>query len=151
MLPLTKCLQLKSLIFILTLAFSPTASAINAVSRSVAPIVVTSRGQARTFSGHRVQINLYVPNGSGPLTIQVMNQSSFNIGSLEFDLSVLGATGNIRFSSIAVGSEARNIINVPSTRELAVRDILVFDADANEKFPRTVIQIIWPASGQSSS
>ncbi|MFW7378652.1 MAG: hypothetical protein ACOH5I_07595 [Oligoflexus sp.] len=117
----------------------------------IAPVLVSSRSAAKAFSGHRVQINLHMPKNAGPLTIEVLNQTSFPIGLLEFDLQVLGASGNIRFSSITKGGKGRNVIQIPSNRELAVRNILVFNEDAVEQFPRVIVQVIWPEGSQPAS
>jgi len=129
----------------------PTAQAEDFSNGSgITPIFVSSRGEARAFSGHRVQINLRMPKANEPLTVELLNHTSFNIGLVEFDLNVLGASGKIRFSSIAAGASGRNIIQIPSSRELSIRNILVFNEDASEQFPRVIVQVIWPKGGNAS-
>jgi hypothetical protein len=110
----------------------------------IKPAVIRTEGTPRQLSGPRIEIRIYLPEGRNPASIDVLNQTMDHLGLVQFELRVFGGQGQFSFSELAPGSRQRNQLTFPSIQNLTIDNIVVFDRNATEKWPRTVIQLIAP-------
>ena len=130
--------------------FSASASANQLNQTKIVAKTVYSEQNAREFQGSHILVNLIIPPSQGALTIEVSNNTGLSFGSFNFNLSILGGSGSLQFANLAPTVTARRIINLPTLRELKIEKIIAFNKQADEIFPRTIVQYVYPKNMKKS-
>lgn len=138
--------QIKSILLLIVFAVcAPTGLAYAQSSNGATKLqTVTSYGVPRSFGGEHVLINLYISGDKGPVTLELANYTQESFASLSFQLSVLGGVGKFEFSNVATGASTRQVVNLPTIKELSVREFMAFNSNADERHPNVYIQYILP-------
>ena len=133
------------LIFCLLLVMADPGLAIDRVKTQIRPQTIHSKVQPSSFSGQHILVNVFLPKtGMGPIKIEVHNNVGYEVGLLEFDLQTLSNFGSVELGSINPKTFTQKVFQVDHTRGLKLKDFTVFDSDANQRFPRLLVQFIRP-------
>ncbi len=137
--------------FIFTLSMIMVGSycfAIDMQRNRLTPQIVTTAGEAKTFLGPHILLNIHLEKlkGDQVLKFELINKEAFNIGLLEFDFETLGNKGRIEFDTLPTGKSIVKAFKVNNVYDPKLNQFSLFDTDANERFSRVIIQFVTPKS-----
>lgn len=117
------------------------------------PKIVVSKLKPQVFAGKNVVLNVYLnPRLSDAQNVkfELINNDDFNIGLLEFDFKTFGNSGRLEFSDIKKGGTFAQLVRAAGVKQPRVKNITIFDDDANERFTKFIVQFVTTQNASST-
>jgi hypothetical protein len=130
----------KLIALMMGLVLGPMAAAHAAPVAVPQPKVFSSHQDVyKSGSGEHVLMILHLPKESGAAFVEVYNRTKQEISLFQFSLTAMGHEGDLDFDDLPAGWSAVKEVQLSSIRELAIRNVKAFNANADEITPRLVI------------